>query len=188
MYKKAITIFIITFGIAFIALEVRPLTTKAYAFPLSEDKITAQEVQFLLEIPALGVSAPIVFESSTNYNKIYKSLERGVVHYSKTPKPGDTGVSIIVGHSSYPSWYKGSYGTVFDSLENLKNGDSIRIKNKDGSILNYKVTKSLIIPTEDYNDSELLDLETTNNSSLVLISCWPVGTAQQRIAVRADLI
>jgi LPXTG-site transpeptidase (sortase) family protein len=210
MTKQLITILFIAISATIVALnfnfadDTRPLivgkvTTQiamAYTFPLSEDRpIHARSSQLLqaqndynLAIPSLGINAPIILEPSTNFNNIYKSLEGGVVHYSKTAKPGEQGVSVILGHSSYPRSYNGSYGTIFDSLDTLKNGDNIHIKKIDGSILNYKVSKSLIISPDNYSSSELADLETTNSSSIVLMSCWPVGTAQKRIAIKADLL
>ena len=141
----------------------------------------------ILQIPSLGIKAPIIFEPSTDENKIYKSLEKGVVHYSETPKPGKAGTSIILGHSSAYSWYKGDYGSIFSRLSKLKTGDVILI-DADGQKLSYEVAKFLIFSPKTENDFELRELESTDDSSIVLMTCWPTGTNAKRIAVRADLI
>ena len=176
-----------------------------FFFPISYNKVTRASVEkaplpiagakpvnkvkadFNLTIPSLGISAPIVFESTTNEAKIYKQLEKGVVHYAGTPIPGQPGTAIILGHSSVYPWYKGKYGHIFSSLSKLKNGDIIQIK-KDGTLLSYKVSHSIIFSPNATDDYELRGMEITNGSSIVLMTCWPNGTNAKRIAVRADLI
>jgi len=175
-----------------------------FLFPLSEDKAIPQlqnraaqapaarstlnlNLPFRIDIPVLGKSAPIITENSTNINTIYKTLKRGVVHYGESPAPGQKGTSILLGHSSSPPWSRGSYDTVFDSLADLKSGDKFNIY-INGQTLNYEVKYSTLLSPSS-NDSAIIQrLERTNDSSLILVSCWPAGTDSQRIAVRADLI
>lgn len=141
----------------------------------------------VLIIDRIGVSAPIVFSSRQNDQEIYNNLERGVVHYPSTPKPGGSGVSIILGHSSAYPWYKGKYGSVFALLGKLHTGDKIRIEYSDGRVLNYNVTASIVF-SPLANDPRLTQIENSSQSTLVLISCWPVGTNYKRIAIQAELI
>ncbi|PJE50381.1 MAG: hypothetical protein COV29_04400 [Candidatus Yanofskybacteria bacterium CG10_big_fil_rev_8_21_14_0_10_36_16] len=141
----------------------------------------------LLEIPRLRVSAPIIIEPSTNTDTIYKRLENGVVHYASTPMPGEAGTSIILGHSSAYPWYRGQYGSVFALLNQLNAGDVIQIQNGN-EILNYKVAGSLVFSPFSEDNLKLAEFESTDGSSLVLLSCWPVGTNYKRIAIKADLI
>lgn len=141
----------------------------------------------ILQIPSLGIKAPIVFEPSTDENVIYKSLEKGIVHYSETPRPGEKGVSIILGHSSAYSWYRGDYGSIFSQISKLKDGDVILI-DSGSQKLSYEVSRSIIFSPKTETDFELRELELANGSSIVLMTCWPTGTNAKRIAVRADLI
>jgi LPXTG-site transpeptidase (sortase) family protein len=150
--------------------------------PLSGNKVTG----YWLEIPSIGVRTPIVLEKSTDTNTILKRLEDGVVHYSTSPLPGEEGTSLILGHSSAYPWYKGNYGSVFALLGKLNPGDIIKIY-KDDELLTYKMTKSLVFNPLS-KDSRINQLEETDGSSIVLISCWPVGTNYKRIAVKADLV
>jgi hypothetical protein len=46
-----------------------------------------------LVIDSIGVHAPIVFNVPDNNDLIYNNLEKGVVHYSNTPKPGEPGAA-----------------------------------------------------------------------------------------------
>ena len=142
---------------------------------------------FTLEIPSIKITAPIIFEPSTDQKKIFQMLENGVVHYAKTSLPGETGTSIILGHSSVYPWYKGKYGYIFSSLEKLNKGDIIRVKNNE-KVLNYIVDRSVIFSPESIDPSEMNYLETTSGSSIVLITCWPTGTNSKRIAVKANLV
>lgn len=142
---------------------------------------------FHLDIPTLNIGAPIVFEPTTSEKRIYSALEKGVVHYAETPKPGQPGTSIIIGHSSVYPWYKGNYGYIFSKLSNLKAGDVVNIEN-DGRVLSYKVSRSIVFSPTDSEDYALRELESTSGSSIVLMTCWPTGTNAKRVAVRADLI
>lgn len=154
--------------------------TVALKLPITNSKV------YTLKIPAIGVEAPIVMEKSTDVNIILNRLKDGVVHYAGSPLPGDKGASVIFGHSSAYPWYKGSYGSIFALLGRLKIGDMIYIKNGDKT-LTYKVTDSLVFHPLS-NNARISQIESTDSSTIVLVSCWPVGTDYQRIAVRAELI
>jgi LPXTG-site transpeptidase (sortase) family protein len=140
----------------------------------------------LLVINGIGVSAPIIFGVGSNTKNIYNNLENGVVHYSDTPKPGMNGVSIILGHSSAYPWYKGAYGSVFALLGKLKVGDKIYVKYEDGQTFVFSVKQSIIF-SPFAKDNRLSEIEKSEKPTLVLISCWPVGTNYKRIAVQAEL-
>lgn len=172
-----------------------------HAFPISPEKaptvketpettpklINEIKTSSYLTIPILGISAPIIFEPTKNEDRIYKQLEKGVVHYAGTPLPGQSGTAIILGHSSVYPWYKGKYGYVFSSLSKLQNGDIIKIE-KNGIFANYRVSGSLTFSPQSADDYQLRGLELTNGSAIVLMTCWPNGTNAKRIAVWADLI
>lgn len=141
----------------------------------------------ILVIEKIGVSTPIVFGVNNNDSAILNNLENGVVHYSNTPKPGLAGVSIILGHSSAYPWYKGSYGSVFALLGKLNPGDRFSVQYNDGQVFNFVVRRSVVFSPFG-NDARLTAIEKTPGSSLVLISCWPIGTNYKRIAIQAELI
>jgi LPXTG-site transpeptidase (sortase) family protein len=142
---------------------------------------------YTLEVPALGINAPIIIEPSTTQGAIYKQLEKGVVHYGSSPLPGDYGTAIILGHSSSPQFYKGSYATVFAGLSKLAEGNEIKIT-RNGETFTYKITKTLTFSPKTVSDYELGEFSFTNTKSIILMSCWPVGTNYKRVAVKADLV
>ena len=141
---------------------------------------------FSVEIPSLGITAPIIIENSSDSKVILNDLERGVVHYTDTPLPGESGTAVIIGHSSAYPWYRGNYGSIFALLGKLKIGDTIFIKNGN-NVLEYHVSGSLVFYPLSKN-SGIAELEKTDGSSIILSSCWPVGTNYKRLAIKADLI
>lgn len=205
---RFLTIFIITFVVFFAVLNSRfvaanvrfwLLTGADQSNLVSNQKITPLPVelskpqtallpnQATLVINGLGISAPIIFNVPDDARQIYDQLENGIVHYSSTPKPGLPGVSVILGHSSAYPWYKGRYGSVFALLGHLKPGDRFYVQYSDGRRFNYVVKQSIVFrPLID--DPRLTQIENNPRSSLVLVSCWPVGTNYKRIAVQAELL
>lgn len=161
------------------AIRLLPLAQNVRPKPLS-DKAT-------LVIDSIGVRAPIVFNVPDNNDLIYDNLEKGVVHYSNTAKPGEPGAAIVLGHSSAYPWYKGDYGAVFALLSKLKVGDRFYVQYDDNRSFVYEMKQAIIFnPFE--NDQRLTDIENATGSSIILISCYPVGTNYKRIAVQARLV
>ncbi len=210
MLFKFLKVFIVSFLLIFVILNGRFLYANVNYFfntpkdtstlptdksstphlPLSEDRKTPTKPltgEAILVIPKIGISAPIVFGVSNDDASILKSLEKSVVHYSDTPKPGLDGVSIILGHSSAYPWYKGHYGSVFALLGKLNPGDKFYVQYADGRVFNFLVKQSIVFSPLS-NDARLTAIEKTPGSSLVLISCWPIGTNYKRIAIQAELI
>lgn len=205
MKLRFLKIFVLTFIIIFTVLNGRfvyanlkywllvgplPIATneEVRGLPLSPEKIIPKlPDQAILKIDGLGISAPIIFGVGSDIKNIYNSLEKGTVHYSDTPKPGMVGTSVLLGHSSAYPWYKGQYGSVFALLGKLKPGDKITVKYEDGNSFTFLVKQSVVFSPFG-NDARLTELERASGSTIVLISCWPVGTNYKRIAVQAELI
>ena len=140
-----------------------------------------------LYVEHLGIVAPIIFNVAADQNSIYQNLENGVVHYSNSPKPGMEGVSLILGHSSAYPWYQGQYGSVFALIGKLSPGETFYIKYEDGQTFTYRIKQSVVFSPFS-NDERLTEIEKAPGSTLVLISCWPIGTNYKRIAIQAELI
>lgn len=161
------------------AIRLLPLAEKVREEPLPS-KAT-------LVIDSIGVRAPIVFDVPDDNDLIYSNLEFGVVHYSNTPKPGEPGAAIVLGHSSAYPWYRGDYGAVFALLSKLKAGDRFYVQYEDNRSFVFEMTQSIIFnPFE--NDARLTTIENASGSTMILISCYPVGTNYKRIAVQAKLV
>jgi len=204
---RLLLIFAVTFGAAFLLLNIR-FVEKSIQYAIAPGTIRTRDtlgdaIRLLplaenvkekplsdsatLVIDSIGVRAPLVFNVPNDNDTIYQRLEDGVVHYSDTAKPGLPGVSVVLGHSSAYPWYKGDYGAVFALLSKLNVGERFYVQYDDNRTFVYEMTQSLIFnPFE--NDARLDALENAPGSTLLLISCYPVGTNFKRIAVQAQLV
>lgn len=133
-------------------------------------------------IPKLQVTAPIVFEPSTNNDVILKALKNGVVHYAGTAVPGQIGNIAIFGHSSRDWWDRGDYNYIFVLLDKLVAGDRIQV-NYQTRQYTYEVTGSKVVQPTDFSV-----LNPTAEPTLTLITCTPAGTSLRRLVVTARQI
>jgi sortase (surface protein transpeptidase) len=77
-------------------------------------------------IPKIGKNIPLVdvqldsgFDFEHIENIFMQELEKGVVRYPGTAKPGEKGNAFIFGHSSNYPWIKGEYNSAFVLLDQL---------------------------------------------------------------------
>lgn len=139
---------------------------------------------YYLHIPKINVSAPIILPKDSSLSSILAGLENGVDFYPGFPLPGQTGRSVILGHSSKIDRYKGEYAYVFSLLGKLQIGDEFYVT-KGNSKMVYKVFSSDIL-TPNQAD-KLISKKTENESVLTLVTCWPVGFSSKRTVIRASL-
>lgn len=137
-----------------------------------------------IEIPKIGISAPLIMERDDSAKVISEKLNNGVVHYPGTALPGEQGQTVILGHSAPPNWPKIKYDWVFSDINNLNVGDKITIYFNNKQYV-YSVTGQKII--EKGQEIQIDGLNGENNI-LTLISCWPPGKNYKRIAVQAELV
>lgn len=142
-----------------------------------------------LIIPKINVQLPIVYDIPYDYNpknyekSIQSGLERGVVHYDTTPKPGQNGNLAIIGHSSNNILNKGRYKFAFVLLNRLDNGDLFYIT-ENGIRYTYKVFSKKVVSASDVSVLQ----PTRKVASATLITCDPPGTSINRLVVVAEQI
>ena len=137
-----------------------------------------------VEIPKIGISAPLIFVSNSNNGYLHKKLDSGVVHYPGSSKPGEQGQTIILGHSAPANWPKIKYDWVFSRLNELNPGDQIILNYNNQKYVYSVVRKVFLNKGEEMPENNL----TNNNNTLISISCWPPGKDYKRIAVESTLI
>jgi LPXTG-site transpeptidase (sortase) family protein len=123
----------------------------------------------LLEIPRLGMSAPVVEGDDSN------ALRAAAGHLPDTPRPWEAGNSAIAAHRD----------GIFRPLRDIRAGDELRVRTPHGDF-RYQVTSTRIVEPTD-----LSVLEPTDTHTLTLITCYPfnyVGSAPKRFIVRAERI
>jgi len=148
---------------------------------------------FRIVLPKLGVNVPVKESDLARQYledqkwkeleaEIQNQLKGGVVHYPLTSYPGDPGNVFVTGHSSYYSWDNGRYKNVFSLLDKLVIGDEI-ILFYEGEEYRYTIHDAVVVePTK----TEVLSQDYTQ-FELTLMTCWPVGTAKDRLIIKAHL-
>ncbi len=136
-------------------------------------------------ISSISVQAPVV-ESFGPYDSDYKeALNRGVVHFSGSAQPGEEGLSVLLGHSAPSGWPNIRYDRVFTEIERLKEGDTIEICYNNQlhkyTVIDEQIGKEMYEVGEDV--VSLFHEE--NKKELVVMTCWPPGSSEGRIGIRA---
>lgn len=151
--------------------------------PVSETKpaVTYTGPKNRLTIVKIGVDAPVVWQVPEN--QIIDRLHDGVVNIANSGRPDQKpSNTAIIGHSSYFSWDRGLYKTVFALLDKVAAGDKITLSD-DNHLYTYQVKNISVVKP---NDVSILNL--TNDRLITLITCTPVGTALNRLIVQGVLI
>ena len=141
----------------------------------------------ILELPEFGIKAPIWKIDTTDLKLIYKKLKQGVVLYPGSNIPGQ-GYSIIIGHSSQYPWQSGRYKSVFSLLSELQIGDKIYVYWEQKPLVFEVQEKKIFLPWPKGSEVTETIFPPENTPILILQSCWPVGVAYKRVAVKTVLI
>jgi LPXTG-site transpeptidase (sortase) family protein len=164
-------------------LKTMLVTTVAKPNIELEEKKALAENSFA--IPALGLNAPLVGSlvdptDVSDWKLLAKDLTNGVTLAEKLALPGQSGNTVILGHSSELVPHR--YSAIFAGLNELKVDDSINFNYK-GQIYHYAVREKKIVRPTDPLFENLK--KTDNPNQLVLITCWPVLSTAQRLVVFA---
>lgn len=177
------------FQVRFNAQGNAATTFEALSLPVSADPFSQAETggkqvagavvteagQDELKIPSLSIEAPAAF--GVGLAEADGQLLRGVVQLDSSKRPDEPGPVFIVGHSSTLPWVQSDYGRVFASLPDIQVGSTISVR-YHGQRYEYKVReKKTVKPTE---------ISYENKSQLILMTCVPIGTRQNRLLVFAD--
>ncbi|MCA9371086.1 MAG: sortase [Candidatus Peregrinibacteria bacterium] len=143
-------------------------------------------------IPKINLNIPLVTPSYSSLlredwagveSDIQEALERGVVHYPGTARPGQAGNFFVTGHSSYYPWAGGHYKTVFARLHELTVGDEYWVY-YGGDKHRYVVTGK-----KEVKPSDVTVLDQPNNKRTgTLMTCTPVGTTLRRLIISSQEI
>jgi LPXTG-site transpeptidase (sortase) family protein len=144
--------------------------------PAQNSASTPQTGDVQLSIPKLNLKAPVLSVTSTDDTLIMNTLKKGVVIYPGSVMPGQSGQTVIIGHSSsLPPWTE--YSAVFAKLGSLAPDDLIYLT-VGGNEYIYRVSTVRRGSVQDILNSGI-------TGDLILSTCWPVGTDTNRVAVSA---
>lgn len=149
-----------------------------------EQILTPKDTRFSILIPKIGASAKVFPNiDPSNEDEFKKVLLQGVAHARGTVFPGIKGNTYLFAHSTDNFWDVGRYNAVFYLLKDLTPGDEIVIffENKR---YNYIVKNTKIVNPSDV--SYIVNAQKQDKEVLILQTCWPPGTAWQRLIVFAE--
>jgi len=121
-----------------------------------------------LQIPALGVDAPIVQGDG------WEQLKKGVGQHIGSADPGEKGNVVLSAHNDI-------FGEIFRELDRLKPGDEITVYTNQRAYT-YVVSESQVV-----EPTQVGIMENTSQPTLTLISCYPYLVDNQRIAITSRL-
>ncbi len=133
-----------------------------------------------LVIPAIGVSAPIVWDVPA-VDALAK-LQDGVVQVRESYLPGEAGRTFIAGHSSGYWWFRNQWTSVFVLLDKLNDGNYIFLKYQNQTFA-YRVVRREIVPPSRV---DVIRDERVQLNELALMTCTPIGTSLNRLVVYAE--
>lgn len=170
-------------------------------YPLLFIYVTPPQIQpapkkgVFIEIPKIQAQAPIVENVDPWNEAVYqKKLQKGVAQAMGSSPVGSTsGTIYLFAHSSDLPWRMTRQNTAFFKLDQIKSGDEIKLI-KNGNEQIFIVTeKKVVWPNEvqylkNLETDKLKDRSPSGQqpqTSLILQTCTPVGTALQRLLVFA---
>lgn len=169
-----------------ITITSKPFLLNYYLSNLSKS-LNSYSVNTLI-LPKFEIEAPVISVTKPDPKVIYQELKKGVVLYPGSNEPGK-GYSIIIGHSSQYPWEPGRYKSVFSLLNQFAEGDLVYVIWNQKLLVFQVVDKKIFIPWPKGQEStETIFPPSSNESILILQSCWPVGVAAKRVAVKTILI
>ena len=140
-----------------------------------------------VKIEKLKIETPMVWSKTDVEKDMLLDLEKGISHFAGTASPGQNGNMIVSGHSSNYIWAKGDYNDVFKDLNNLEKGDLITMDviQKNGKVITYKYSVSDKYITDPEDERIFMQ---TQNPTLTLATCWPLGTSLKRVIVKTEMV
>jgi sortase A len=146
-----------------------PATTRPANTDPSQPPKTGGAVAHLV-ISKIGLDKIVVQGVSVD------DLKRSPGHYPTTVFPGQLGNAGIAGHRT-------TYGAPFNRLDELQNGDEIKVTTLQGSFTYVVDSKRVVDPTE----VSVLN-NTPNEARLTLTTCNPKYSAATRLIIGAKLV
>ncbi|OIO88567.1 MAG: hypothetical protein COW33_02710 [Anaerolineae bacterium CG17_big_fil_post_rev_8_21_14_2_50_57_27] len=145
--------------------HLRPLVQSLANLPIPTP---GPEQAIRLQIPAIGVDAPVVQGDG------WDQLKKGVGQHIGSANPGQAGKVVLSGHDDV-------FGEIFRDLINLQPGDQVILYTAQHQYI-YIVTGSQIV-----EPTQVEVMAATGDPTVTLISCYPYLIDNKRIVVSAKL-
>jgi LPXTG-site transpeptidase (sortase) family protein len=173
-------------------LGIHNNTRQPFVFDIASPEEDPINREFSILAPQIGVNSPISKNVDGSNEKFYiPNMLRGVAHYVRKDLgdvlvdgalPGQPGNIFLFGHSQIPGGSLENYQGVFNKLEKLAIGDIVKVF-YEGKEYRYKVKTGQVVQKD-----QVEYLAHTEQETLTLMSCWPLGLDIKRYVVQADRV
>jgi LPXTG-site transpeptidase (sortase) family protein len=171
-YKKTLTT-------VFQVEQLKDLILPSFAF--LDTRGESQYKEYGIYIPAIYLDEKVVFNVNPNEEAEYaQALQQGIAHASGTAFPDNPGIGYYFAHSSSPE-LASQLNAVFYLLGKLRSGDEVFIWH-EGKRFEYRVSHSKITQPDDVSFLKAV----YPHETIVLQTCWPPGTTNERLLVFAE--
>lgn len=141
-----------------------------------------------LIIPKINVDVKVDYDAKNDSDSQLKAMETGVAYFGvpgADSRPGQNGNTPIAGHSSNDALAPGDAAVkfIFARLEQLDIGDTFYL-NHEGTRYTYSITKKLVVRPNQVSKLQI----GSKKPYATLITCTPLGTAQNRLLVFGEQI
>lgn len=135
------------------------------------DPAVTRPIQIIgrIQIPKIGLDVELRDQITQ------ESIDLGPSHWPGTAGPGGFGNAVIGGH-------RNSHSAPFHDAGNLRAGDTITLVAANGARFSYTITETFVV-----DPSAMWITEQKPGHTLTLFTCHPLGSASQRLVVRATL-
>ena len=138
-------------------------------------------------IPRVNIDVPIDWSAvASSQESLNKAMDNGAAWFNipgASARPGEIGNSVFSAHSSNDWLDNTNYKFAFAPLVNIKEGDTVYV-NYNSKRYTYTVTHTKVVKPTDV--AALTD--PVNKPIITLITCVPLGTANNRLLVFADQV
>jgi sortase A len=133
-----------------------------------------------LTVRAIGIHNAPVFDSNSQW-----ALDNGVVHVPRTSFPWSNTEQRNVYLAGHRLGYSGTASRLlFYRLGELRRGDEVVLKSREGRTYRYRVTESFVVNPSD----RWVMGQVRNRDMVTLQTCTPIPAFNKRLIVRAERI
>ena len=130
-----------------------------------------------LTVPRLGITDAPVFDSATE-----DKLKESVIHVPATGFPWQQDANTYIaghriGYEGTGSWH------IFYDLDQVVPGDEIILKDADGVVYDYNVTKQVVVPPDNVGI-----MEPVPGKSLISLQTCTLPDYTERVVVQGELV
>ncbi len=146
-------------------------------FNFGRDPGGPEDKTLSVDIPKIGVEGIPAFDTVSE-----EKLRDGTVHIPASGYPWQDGANVFIaghriGYEGTPSYY------VFSRLDELNEGDEIRLQNAAGREFLYRVTKRMVVGP---NDVEVMNA--VEGKSLITLQTCTLPDYEDRLIVQGELV